>query len=402
MLTDTAIKNAKPQGKPARLPDERGLYLLIQPTGGKWWRLDYRFDGKHKTLSLGVWPDVSLKAAREKREEARRLLADGIDPGEHRKQTKAAKHERAANSFETVAREWLLKNKSTWSPSHYTKVSPRLEGDIFPYLGAKPIVDVTAPELLAAAKRIAARGSLETAHRVLQWCGQIFRFAIATGRAERNPVPDLRGALPPFKGKHFAAITEPAKLAELLRAIDGFVGTLPVACAMRLAPLVFVRPGELRAARWADIDLDKAEWRYRVTKTDVDHIVPLAKQAVAILREIQPLTGHGEYVFPSARTDSRPMSDAAILAAFRRMGFSKEEITAHGFRAIARTLLDEVLHYRADLIEHQLAHAVRDPLGRAYNRTAHLPERRAMMQAWADYLDKLKAGAEIIPINTAA
>lgn len=403
-LTDTAIKKAKPEAKQRKLYDERGLFLLISPKGGKWWRFKYLFDGKEKLLSLGIYPDVSLKDARERRDEARKQVAAGIDPGEHRKAKKTAKEERQANSFEVVAREWYAKHATNWSANHANRTIRRLERDIFPWIGGLAIADITAPQLLDAVRRIETRGALETAHRALGNCGQVFRYAVATGRAERDPSGDLRGALPPVKGEHFASVTEPIKAAEMLRALDGYEGTLPVRCALRLAPLVFVRPGELRHAEWADIDLDTAEWRYMVTKTNSQHIVPLSSQAIEILRELQPLTGHGRYVFPSARNPKgdKPMSDNAILAAMRRMGISKEEMSGHGFRAMARTILDEVLGFRPDYIEHQLAHAVRDPNGRAYNRTAHLPERKKMMQDWADYLDKLKAGAEIIPIDQSA
>ena len=375
------------------------MYLEISPTGGKWWRLKYRFDGKEKRLSLGVYPDVSLKDARERRDDARKLLANEIDPSENRKAAKAAKVERAANSFEVVAREWYAKHSPSWSPNHGDRIIRRLERDIFPWIGGKPIAGVFAPQLLDVVRHIERRGALETAHRALGNCGQVFRYAVATGRAERDPSGDLRGALPPVKGKHFASVTEPKKVAEVLRALDGYEGTLTVHCALRLAPLVFVRPGELRHAEWADIDLDTSEWRYTVTKTDTQHIVPLSRQAVEILQELHPLTGRGRYVFPGARSGARPMSDNAILAAMRRMGIGKDEMSGHGFRAMARTILDEVLGVRPDLIEHQLAHTVRDPNGRAYNRTAHLPERRKMMQEWADYLDELKAGAGVVPIG---
>jgi integrase len=401
-LTDTAIRNAKPGEKPIRLFDGGGLYLEVAPAGGKWWRLKYRIDGKEKRLSLGVYPDVSLKDARDRRDDARKLLADGIDPGENRKAQKAAKVERAANSFEVVAREWYAKQAPNWAEHHGDRIIRRFERDIFPWIGGRPIADVTAPELLAAVQRIENRGALETAHRALGNCGQVFRYAVATGRALRDPSGDLRGALPPVKGEHFAAVTEPEQAAQLLRTLDGYQGTLTVACALRLAPLVFVRPGELRAAEWADIDLDAAEWRYTVTKTNTAHIVPLATQAVAILRELHDLTGTGRFVFPGARSNGRPMSDNAILAAMRRMGIGKDEMSGHGFRAMARTILDEVLGFRPDFIEHQLAHAVKDPNGRAYNRTAHLPERKKMMQAWADYLDKLKAGADVLQFRKAA
>lgn len=398
-LSDLAIRTAKPGAKPVRLSDSGGLYLEVAPSGGKLWRLKYRFGGKEKRLALGKYPDVNLKDARERRDEARRLLANEVDPAENRKQQKAVKAERAANSFETVAREWIAKNTPTWATTHTSKIVRRLEMYVFPWLGGRPIADITAPELLAMARRIEGKGAIETAHRAMQNCGQVFRYAVATGRAERDPTGDLRGALQPVTSKHMAAVTEPRKVAELMRTFDTYQGTLTVRCALQLAPLVFVRPGELRQAEWKDIDLDAAEWRYIASKKGNAHIVPLALQAVAILREVQALTGGGRYVFPSARTSDRPMSDNAILAAMRRLGIAKDEMSGHGFRAMARTILDEVLGFRPDLIEHQLAHAVRDPNGRAYNRTAHLPERRKMMQAWADYLDKLKAGAEVIQIH---
>lgn len=401
-LSDTAIRKVKPTDKAFKLADEKGLFLLVTPAGGKLWRMKYRFAGKEKLLSFGKYPDVPLIRAREKRDTAREQLADGIDPGEHRKAAKAAGAERASNSFEVVAREWFAKFEPTWAVNHSGRIIARFERDIFPWIGGRPIADITAPELLAIVRRIENRGALETAHRALGNCGQVFRYAVATGRAERDPSGDLRGALPPFKGEHFSAVTDPAKAAELLRTLDGYQGTLPVACALRLAPLVFVRPGELRTAVWADINLDAAEWRYTVTKTGTAHIVPLATQAVAILRELHALTGSGRFVFPGARSNGRPMCDNAILAAMRRMGIGKDEMSGHGFRAMARTILDEVLGVRPDLIEHQLAHAVKDPNGRAYNRTAHLPERRKMMQLWADYLDKLKAGAEVIPLHLRA
>ena len=400
-LTDTAIRNAKPGPKPIRMFDGGGLYLEVAPSGGKWWRFKYRFGGKEKRLSLGVYPDVGLKEARERRDEARKLLAGDIDPGENRKAKQAAQADRAANSFEVVAREWFAKFGPTWSPSHGDRIIRRLERDIFPWIGGRPVADVTAPELLAVLRRIEGRGAVETAHRAQQNCGQVFRYAIATGRAQRDPSGDLRGALQPVKEKHHAAITEPKAIGELLRAMDGYEGYFVTKCALRLAPLVFVRPGELRKAEWAEIDLDHAEWNIPAERMKMrePHLVPLSRQTVEILRELQALTGGGRYVFPGARTNGRPMSDNAILAALRRMGYAKDEMGGHGFRAMARTILDEVLHVRPDYIEHQLAHAVRDPNGRAYNRTAHLAERRKMMQQWADYLDGLKSGAEVIPIH---
>lgn len=397
-LSDTTIRNAKPSTKQIKLYDERGLFLIVTPVGGKWWRFRFKFDGKEKLLSLGTYPDVSLKDARERRDEARKLLANGVNPSENRKIQKSARVDRLANSFETVAREWFAKYSSAWAKNHSDRTIRRFERDIFPWIGDRPIAEINAPELLTVIRRIEDRGALETAHRALSNCGQVFRYAVATGRAERDPSGDLRGALPPVKGTHFAATTEPKRVGKILRALDSYEGTLTVQCALRLAPLVFVRPGELRNAQWADIDLEAAEWRYLVTKTNTQHIVPLAHQAIEILRELKPLTGNSRYVFPSARSFTRPMSDNAILAAMRRLGIDKEEMSGHGFRAVARTILDEVLGVRPDFIEHQLAHAVRDPNGRAYNRTAHLPERRKMMQQWADYLDKLKTGAEIIPI----
>ena len=397
-LTDVAIRQTKPGKKPTRLADERGLYLEVAPSGGKWWRLKFRFEGKEKRLSLGVYPDVGLKEARDRRDEARKLLANGVDPSAHRKAQKQARADQVANSFEVVAREWHAKQAPSWVGYHGDRILKRLENDIFPWIGPQPIGDINAPELLKVIRRIENRGAVETAHRALSNCGQVFRYAVATGRAERDPSGALRGALASPKGTHFAATTDPKRVAEILRAMDGYEGSLIVRCALRLAPLVFVRPGELRQAEWASIDLEAAEWRYLVTKTQTQHIVPLCTQAVAILREIQPLTGKGRYVFPSARSSARPMSNNAILAALRRMGISKEEMSGHGFRAVARTILDEVLGVRPDFIEHQLAHAVRDPNGRAYNRTAHLSERRKMMQQWADYLDKLKSVADVIPL----
>lgn len=401
-LTDTGIRNAKPLDKPTKLTDGGGLYLLLKPNGARWWRLDYRFGSKRKTLSMGVYPDVSLKDARTRRDEARKLLAVDIDPGENRKAIKATKTDQAANSFEVVGREWFAKNSPGWAKGHAEKIIRRLERDIFPWLGSRPIMEITAPEVLESLHRIEARGVLETAHRALQNCGQVFRYAVQTGRAQRDPCADLRGALAPWKPKHYPALTEPPKLAELLRSIDNYQGNLITRSALRLLPLVFVRPGELRQAKWAEIDLDTAEWRYTVTKTNTPHIVPLASQAVEILKTLQGLTGRSEFVFPGLRSHSRPMSENTINAALRYMGFDQKTMTGHGFRAIARTLLDEALGFEPHIIEHQLAHGVKDPLGRAYNRTKHLPERQKMMQQWADYLDKLKAGAEVVAFPSAA
>ncbi len=401
-LTDTQIKAIKPGEKAAKYFDAGGLYLEVAPSGGKWWRFKYRFDGKEKRISLGVYPDVGLKAAREKRDEVRKRIADGIDPGEHRKATKAARAEAVGNSFEAVSREWFAKQSPGWAPTHADKIVQRLEKDVLPWLGGRPIADITAPDLLATARRIEARGALDTAHRALQNCGQIFRYAVATGRAQRDPTGDLRGALPPKRGGHFASITEPAEVGALLRAIDGFRGTLIVQAALKLGPLVFVRPGELRKAEWSEFDFDKSEWNIPAErmKGRQAHMVPLSQQVVAILRDLQPLTGKRRHVF-AGRDPQKPMSEAAVNAALRRMGYdTKTEITGHGFRAMARTILHEELGVDRDVIEHQLAHRVPDALGTAYNRTKFLKERRAMMQRWADYLDKLKQGADVVALPT--
>jgi len=391
-LSDTAVRRAKAKKKPYKLFDSGGLFLLVMPNGGKWWRFKYRYAGKEKLLSLGVYPDISLKDARDRRDQERKKLADKIDPAINRIATKAAWDGKQANSFEVVAREWIEEKGSAWSASNTSKTERRLEVDVFPWLGNRPIADITAPDLLTVLRRTETRGAIDTAHRVLQTCGQVFRYAIVTGRAQRDPSADLRGALKSSKGGHFAAVTEPKAIGALLRALHGYQGGVVIRCALRLAPLVFVRPGELRKAEWKEIDFEKAQWDIPAErmKMGVAHIVPLSRQAREILKELHPLTGRSPYLFPSPRTNQRPMSDNAILSALRRMGISKEETSGHGFRAMARTVLDEVLHVRPDYIEHQLAHAVRDPNGRAYNRTAHLEERKKMMQQWADYLDKLR------------
>jgi integrase len=394
-LTDVMIRNTKPAAKSIKRYDRDGLYLEVSPSGRKWWRLKYRFHGKENRISLGVYPEVSLRDARGRCEEARQLLAHGVDPSQERKAQKAADTSLIENSFERVTREWFSKFSPSWAPAHAARKIRLFERDIFPWIGERPIAEITAHELLGVLHRIEKRGVRETERRALVFCGQVFRYAVASARAERDPSSDLRGALPPVKAEHFAAVTEPAQLGAILRALDAYDGTMTVRCAMRLMPMLFVRPGELRAAEWAQIDLDAGEWRYLVTKTERNHIVPLCRQAVELLREVHQLTGRGKYVFPSARSNKRPMSDNAILAAMRAMGIPKDVTTGHGFRATARTILDEVLGVRIDLIEHQLAHSVKDPNGRAYNRTAFLPERRKMMQVWADYLDQLKAGKEL-------
>jgi integrase len=394
MLTDTAIRNAKPKAAPYKLADERALYLLVTSAGGKLWRINYRHGGKRKTLALGAYPDVTLVRARERRDEARRLLAEGVDPGAQRRAEKASQ----AVTFQAVAEEFLAKLKDSWAPAHHSRVASRLER-LYPAIGARPIGSLTAADLLGPLQAIETAGKAETAVRTRAVAGQVIRYAIATGRATHDPTVALRGALAPVKGGHHAAVVEPKAFGALLRAIDGYGGEPVTRAALRLLPLVFVRPGELRLAEWAEIDLDAGQWVIpgRRMKMGTDHIVPLSRQAVAILRELHPLTGRLTLVFPSLRSRDRPISDNTLNAALRRLGYAKDVATGHGFRASARTLLDEVLHERIDLIEHQLAHAVRDPLGRAYNRTAHLSERARMMQLWADYLDGLKKGAEVIP-----
>jgi integrase len=397
-LTDIAIKAAKPTVKPVKLFDTGGLFLIVTPSGGKWWRFKYRYQGKHKTLSLGTYPTVSLKDARERRDELRRELARGIDPGVIRKAGKVAQ----ANTFELLAEEWRGKFSRAWTPKHSERIAARLRANVFPWLGTLPIADITAPELLAVIRRIEARGALEVAHRVLGYCGQIFRYAVATGRAERDPSGDLRGALPPVNSKHYASITEAKAVGALLRVIDGYEGHFVTRCALQLAPLVFVRPGELRAAEWAELDLDNAEWRIPASrmKMKTTHIVPLSHQAVTILRELYPLTGRGRYVFPSLRTGERPMSENTVNAALRRLGYDKSEMTGHGFRSMASTLLNEQGWHR-DAIERQLAHIERNAVRGAYNYAEHLPERRRMIQSWADFLDGLRSGANVVAFRAA-
>ncbi|MDO9050012.1 MAG: integrase arm-type DNA-binding domain-containing protein [Methylotenera sp.] len=402
MLTVTAINNAKPKDKPYKLADEKGLYLFIQASGSKLFRFDYRFDGKRKTLALGSFPDVSLADARNRRDDARKLLANDTDPSETKKAVKASKNGVLANSFEVVAREWAISYFTNKSASHQERTMRRLENYIFPWLGSKPISEITAPQILEVIKRIENLNKLETAHRTLQATSQIFRHAVQTGRALRDPTIDLRGALPAPVVKHMAAFTEPKQIAELLRAIDGFTGSFTVQCALRLSPLVFTRPSELRTAKWADVDLEANEWRYKVSKTKTMHLVPLSTQAAKLFADMKALSGHGEFVFQGGHDPKKPMSAAAINAALQRMGYdTQKDITAHGFRAMARTILHERLNIDPYIIEHQLAHKVPDALGAAYNRTKFIEQRTAMMQAWADYLDELKAGAKVLPFKQA-
>ncbi len=390
-LTDKVVRAAKPGPKPRKLTDGLGLYLLVHSNGGKYWRLKYRVAGREKTLALGTYPAVKLATARRGCMEAREQLAQGIDPSAVRKAKKAAGKERATNSFELIAREWFNARSPNWVPSHADKIIRRLERDVFPYVSNRAITTITAAEWLAVMQRIAGRGAVETARRALSNVGQIYRFSMASGRAETDVSKVLWDAMPAAQGTHLASVTDPQRVGDLLRMIWNYEGSPVVAAALKFAPYTFVRPGELRTAQWADIDLKTSEWRFTASKTGTEHVVPLSRQAIEVLRELHPLTGCGRFVFPSARGKGRAMSNMAVNAAMRRLGIDKATFTGHGWRAAARTILDEVLNFRPDFIEHQLAHAVRDPNGRAYNRTAFLPERHKMMQAWSDYLDGLRA-----------
>lgn len=402
-LTDAEVRTAKAADKPYKMGDERGLFILVHPNGSKYWRMKYRVDGKEKLLALGVYPEVGLKEARERRDDARKMLDNGGDPSSVKKTQKATRIERAENTFKAVALEWYEKQKPLWSEGHASKTLAMLKNDTFKKLGDLPVAEITAPVILETLNSVQDRGALYTAGRVKESIGRVMRYAVATGRTHFDPVPALKGVLTAHVEKHMASVTDPKRLGEILRLWDTSTTGATVRNAMNLAPLVFVRIGELRRARWSDIDLDKAEWRYLISKTQTPHIVPLSKQAKAIIKAMEPISGHLEYVFPGRHDPKKPMSEAAINVALRRLGIStQDELTGHGFRAMARTMLDEVLGYPPHVIEHQLAHTVKDPLGRAYNRTAHLAERKKMMQAWADYLDKLKAGAEVIPFPKVA
>jgi integrase len=399
-LSDTALRNAKPTDKPYKLYDERGLYLIVNPNGGKWWRLKYRLDGKEKTISLGTYPEVTLAQARGKRDDARALVAAKTDPSHHRKETKTQARLAAQNTFEAVANEWHSLHNKSKSERHQQRVKRWLEFYLYPSLGQRVISSITAPMVLETTGILQKQGKLETAHRIIQTAGQVFRYAIQKGFASYNPAPDLKGALPPPVVKNMAAMIEPKDFAELLRNIDKYNGTLTVKCALKLAPLLFQRIGELRHMKWADLDFERSEWRYFVTKTKTQHIVPLSSQAVAIIETMRPFSGHGIYVFPGGRTHERPMSENAINAALRNMGYDTQaEITGHGFRAIAQTLGEQELGLDPKHIERQLAHAVANPLGTAYERAQFLKDRKVMMQRWADYLDGLKAGAKVIPLG---
>jgi integrase len=402
MLTDTTVRQARTKDKPYKLHDERGLYLLVN-SSGRYWRYDYRFAGKRKTAALGVYPDVTLKKARERRDEARRQVADGIDPSHARKAAKLALSASVKDSFEIVSREWFAKFSPKWAVSHAGKVIKRLEQNAFPWIGGRPIGDIKAPEVLSLLRRVEARGKLETAHRTKQICGQVFRYAVATGRAERDPAADLRGALATPKERHHPSVQDSKAVGALLRAIEGYDGSAITRHALQVAPLTFVRPGELRGAKWSEFDFDRAEWRIAAErmKLRVQHIVPLSSQALTIFRELHRLTGSGTYVFPGVRGKHRPMSENTVNAALRRLGYSKDEMTGHGFRSIASTTLNEQ-GWNRDAIERQLAHAERNGVRAAYNYAEYLPERKRMMQAWADYLDGLKAGGEVVNLQRAA
>lgn len=402
MLTAAQVEHVKPADKTIRLFDERGLYLEVSPKGGKWWRFKYSFARRERRISLGVYPDVSLKEAREKRDAARKQVAEGIDPSEVRKQAKLAFYRSHANNFEAVAREWFQMFSTAWKPEYAKLVMHRLEADAFPWLGSRPLTALAPVDVLSVVRRIQSRGALETAHRVLQYAGKIMRYAVATGRADRDITIDLRGALPPVKETHHATIVEPKEVGALMRAVAGYHGSLVTRCALRLLALTFVRSGELRQAELAEIDFEACEWRIPAErmKMKARHIVPLSRQAVAILRELQPLTGHRQYVFPGGRSPRRCMSENALLGALRRLGYAPGEMTPHGFRSMASTLLNEQGWHR-DAIERQLAHAERDSVRAAYNYAEHLPERRKMMQVWADYLDQLAADSVVVPIRPA-
>ena len=391
-LSDTTIRNAKPQSKQYKAYDAGGLFIIVTPAGGKWWRYKYRFGGKEKLLSFGTYPDISLKEAREKRDEAKKLVANGIDPSAQRQAVKASATSKEENTFEAVTREWFAKHTSTLAPAYSKKVHSLFERQVFPVFGQKPIVEVEPTDILQAARHVEASGAVETSHRLIQLCGQVFRYAIATARVKYDVSTGLHAALPKVSVKHMATLTDKKRIGELLRAIDAYGGFFPMKCALKLAPLFFVRPGELQKAEWSQINLDTAEWRFFPSKTKKKflHIVPLSRQALMILGELCVYTGHGQYLFPSPNKGAtKPIAEESMLVAIRSMGFTSDEMTMHGFRGMASTLLNE-MGYNRDWIERQLAHGERDHVRAAYNHAEHLPERRRMMQEWADFLDSLK------------
>lgn len=411
-LTDVAVRKAKPKEKPYKLADDRGLFVLVNPSGSKWWRLKYRIQGKEKLLSLGTYPDTGLMDARAKRDEARKLLAAGVDPAEHRKASKAAGADRAANSFEVIAREWLAVKEPEWTSKQFEKERDRLQNHAFPQIGGKSIAELRVSDIRPLLTHQVNQGHIEQAHRLRHQLSRVFRFAVATERAERDPAADLRDTLPARNPKNHPTITDPAKVGELMRAMEGFTGTFSVKCALKLAPLWFCRPGEIRMAEWSHFDLDGEHSTYTVPPANrklkkaakenpatPSHVVPLSTQALAILRELQQLTGHGRYLFPGARDPRRHMSDGAINAALARIGY-KGIITGHGFRHMARTLLAEQ-GWSAEALERQLSHKEQGVVG-VYNKAQHLVERRQIMQAWADYLDDLRAGGQVIAFKSNA
>jgi len=413
ILSNATIKAIKNNDPRRRLSDGDGLYLRLFVNGGSHaWRFDYTFDGRRNTLSLGTYPTTTLSAARQKAEEARRVVDRGVDPSQLRKAARAKVVERReaatraeaglppVDSFEAVAREWYEKNAPNWAATHSEKIIRRLERDVFPWIGKKPVASIRPADLLELLRRVESRGAIETTHRVQQNCGQVFRYAVATARAESDPSRNLRGALTPWKPEHYATLTDPREVGRLLRDIESYEGSFATKCAMKLAPMLFVRPGELRRAEWNEFDLDKAEWRIPAAKMKgrVMHIVPLAKQAARILAELKPLTDRSAWVFPGVRTNGEPMSDNTVNAALRRLGYDRTTLTAHGFRGMASTMLHEQ-GWASDVIERQLSHAERNSVKAAYNHAEHLPARRKMMQAWADYLDKLRKGADVVPMR---
>lgn len=401
-LTDTACRNAKPteDGKPKKYTDGGGLYLLVSSTG-KYWRYNYRFNGKRKTLAIGLYPDISLKDARGLHEDARQLLAKGVDPSNHKRVEKITHAAREENTFEAVALEWYGRFSVNWSDTHKERVISRFRDDVFPWIGKRPIAEIDPPEILLLLRRIESRGALYTAHKVKQFCGQVFRYAVSTGRAVRDPTPDLKGALPPTQSESFATITDPVQVGELMRAMHGYSGDFVTCCALKLLPLVFVRPGNLRAAEWSEFNLDAGVWEIPADKMKGrrPHRIPLAPQAVAILQDLYPLTGRWRYVFPGIRSKQRPMSENTVNAALRRLGYTTDDMTGHGFRHMASTLLHE-MGFDSRVVETQLAHRDGNEVRGIYNRAEYWGDRVAMMQAWADYLDSLRMGAAIIPIKS--
>ena len=396
MLTDTKLRSLKLRDSAYRVADTNGLCIEIRPTGAKVWRYRYRYAGKASIVTMAEYPAMALSEARAERDKLRALVKGGANPAQVARIDRAAIVERSETTFSAIASELLAKRaKEGLSPGSVKRERRLFEKDLAS-IGDMPVTDITAPVLLAALRKLERRGVVETAHRARSLAGRVFRYAIATGRAKGNPADNLAGALEQPQTKHFASVTEPEKIAELMCALYAYRGSEVTQAALKLAPMLFARPGELRHAKWVDIDLETAEWRYTASKTGIPHIVPLPRQAIDILRDLHPLTKRSEYVFPGVRSASRPMSENTVNAALRNLGFDGDTIVGHGFRAMARTVLDEVLGFRPDYIEHQLAHAVRDPLGRAYNRTAHLSERRKMMQAWADYLNELRLGARVV------